>query len=229
MFKRLKDLFRAHGAPKAAHENQALLRHVQGATVVHAGPFANLEVPIVPLNAVRYLYPEFVSPFYMKRLSAFDKLTDEAFIRIRERITDDLVTKLLSDFNWRSRTAAAYFAVILARPGHIDHLGRLLLRSDVCYAGRAYCLVMAHFRTTTAIDFLNRYLAYYLTRPDLHFDQGFALSALRYIDKTEGTSHEFQHAEAIEKLNSANPTLLQHVSGEVIADELSAAARIRNL
>ena len=88
---------------------------------------------------------------------------------------------------------------------------------------------MAHFRTTTAIDFLNRYLAYYLTRQDLHFDQGVALSALKYIDETEGTSHEEQHADAIGKMNSTNSTLLEQVSAEVIADELSAAARIRNL
>lgn len=229
MFSRIKQWLQALGAKKITDQNAALLRHVQGATVAHVSPFANIEVPILPPDAVNHLYPQFVAPFYMKRLRSFDKMTDEAFIKIREEITDDLITKLLSDFNWRSRTAAAYFATILDRPRHIDHLGRLLLRSDVCYAGAAYCVAMAQFRTTVAIEYVNRYLAYYLTRPDLHFDQGIALSALRFIDRAEGTSHEAQHTEAIDRLNSANSTLLTHVSSELIAEELNAAARIRKL
>lgn len=215
--------------PRGKSDDAAALKHSQGATVVHHSPFADLDVPTLPFDAVKHLYPEFVLPFYLKRLSAFGAGADAAFLKIRGRITGDLVTELLSDFNWRSRTAAAYFAVILNLPDHIDHLGRLLLRSDVCYAGRAYCLAMAHFRTAAAIDFLNRYLAYYLTHPELFFDQSVALAALRFVDQKEGTSHESQHAAAIGKLSGANPSIIGHVSVDLITQELAAADRLRNL
>lgn len=231
MFERFTNLFRSHDTRRSAIEieQEAILRHVRGATVVHAGPFSNLEVPIASQHAVKHLYPQFVAPFYMKRMRTFDATTDDAFIQVREKITDGLITQLLSDFNWRSRTAAAYFTVILTRPVHIEHLGRLLLRSDVCYAGRAYCVAMAYFRTAAAVDFLDQYLAHYLNRPDLHFDQWAALSALKYVDEMEGSSHVLKHTEAIAAMNARNPALINKASAEFVTDELRAAERIRNL
>ncbi|HEX2629190.1 MAG TPA: DUF6000 family protein, partial [Chitinophagaceae bacterium] len=63
-----------------------------------------------------------------------------------------------------------------------DTLGRLLLKSEVCYAGSAYCLALAGFGTSGARNYLTEYLDYYLQQPQLWFDQSDALCALEYID-----------------------------------------------
>jgi len=209
-------------------KHAALVRHVQGATVTHAGPFATLDVPTLPLEAVRSLYDEFVIPFYMKRLHSFGPAEIDALSRVRNRISDELITTLLSDLNWRSRTAAAYFTVIFDRPHHIDHIGRLLLRSDVCYVGAAYCRVMAHFHSEQTIDYLNRYLDYYLDRPELYFDQADALAALRYVDRTYGSDFEALHSSKISKMISARPDFLDQISHSRITEDLNAVSHLRN-
>lgn len=209
-------------------KHAALIRHVQGATVTHSGPFATLEVPTLPLEAVRSLYDEFVIPFYMKRLHSFGTAEIDALSRIRSRISDELITTLLSDLNWRSRTAAAYFTLIFDHPHHINHIGRLLLRSDVCYVGAAYCRVMAHFHSDQSIDYLNRYLDYYLDRTDLYFDQADALAALRYVDSTYGSDFEALHSNKISTMISARPDFLNQVSSSRITEDINAALQLRN-
>ena len=70
-----------------------------------------------------------------------------------------------------------------------DHIGRLLLRSDLCFAGKLYCVALAEFNTTKGLDYLRRYLEYYLTRPDLDYNQGDAMGAVGYLDAKNRTSH----------------------------------------
>jgi len=101
----------------------------------------------------------------------------------------DLITTLLVEFNWRPRTVGAFFVGLEQRRDFEDLVGRLLLRSDVCYAGRSYCLALARLNTPGALGFLQKYLGYYLTRTDLWFDQAAALAAVRHIDKVNGTVH----------------------------------------
>ncbi|RYD25418.1 MAG: hypothetical protein EOP86_27340 [Verrucomicrobiaceae bacterium] len=163
----------------------------------------------------------------MKHLCQFGPEEERALSCIRPSITDQLITTLLSDFNWRSRTAAAYFALILDRPSHVDHIGRLLLRSDVCFAGGAYCLYLAHIRTPEAIGFLNRYLDYYLTRPQLYYDQAEALAALRFIDSRSGSQHEMSHAAALGVMLEARPDFLKTVVVTRFSADLRAADCLR--
>ncbi len=204
-----------------------ILRHIQGSTVSHAGPFASLEVPSIPLEQVQPLYADYVIPFYMHSLSQFGDDQKAAFERIRPSLTDDLITILLSDHNWRTRTAATYFALILERDQHLDHIGRLLLRSDVCFVGAAYCRYLAHFGTAEASDYLNRYLGYYLTQTQLHFDQTDALAAIRYIDARSGTNHEESHASALAAMCRSRPDFLSLVSIERLTADLNAAGHLR--
>jgi Family of unknown function (DUF6000) len=62
-------------------------------------------------------------------------------------------------------------------------IGRSLLKSEVCYAGSAYCVALATFATADSRNFLISYLDYYLTRKDLWFNQADAYCALEYLDK----------------------------------------------
>lgn len=195
----------------------------------HAGAFADVEVPILPRDEVRPLYQEFVIPFYNHIPRPFGVTEETAFGRIRGAVSDHLITTLLSDYNWRARSVATYFALILNRQQHLEHIGKLLLRSDVCFAGRVYCLYLAHFRTAEAIDFLNRYLAYYLTQTHLYFDQPQALAALRHIDKLSGSRHEESHSAAVALMTAARPDFLSHVSEERLAEDLRTASRLQDI
>ena len=62
-----------------------------------------------------------------------------------------------------------------------EHIGKLLLRSDVCFSGHHYCLALATFDTQQAVDYLHEYLDYYLTKKELYFDQASAMAAISFI------------------------------------------------
>ncbi|HEY9104814.1 DUF6000 family protein [Chitinimonas sp.] len=168
-------------------------RHSAGAIVVHNGPFSNLEVPVSesPLSAeARDLW---VRPLY------FGLHKEEAFQHLAERrseITDELIADLLAQFDWRPRIVAGYLVAVTQQHSFTEQIGRLLLRSDVCYAGRGYCVALASLNTDEASNYLERYLGYYLTRPELYFDQGEALAALLYLDEQNKTERAAAHGAA---------------------------------
>ena len=173
-----------------------LERHAAGATVSHVSPFAELQVPnsdqILPL-AVRETW---VRPLYF----GLRKPDVAAFVAAQiHLVSDELISQLLENFDWRPRTAAAYLAALTGRRTFTSQIGRLLLRSDVCFAGAAYCVALAEFNSTESIDFLDRYLSYYLTRGDLLFDQGDAMGALSYLDRLNGTNLLSKHLDAWSK------------------------------
>ena len=170
-------------------------RHIVGATVTHVSPFAAIEVPELTEPLTREFREKWVVPFY--RASLFGGADDfaDALYPVADEITPTLLTSLLSDFNWRPRISAAYFAAILIESSVEDHIGNLLLRSDVCFAGNGYCLALARFNTPKSVEYLSRYLTYYLSKPNLHFNQGEAFGALAYLDRANGTSHLDAFAE----------------------------------
>ncbi|MFH8569302.1 DUF6000 family protein [Streptomyces sp. NPDC017993] len=96
---------------------------------------------------------------------------------------------ILLDGGWRERKVAAWLIAVAGRTTFRDRLGQLLLASEVCYAGEAYCIALAAFGTAEdavpLIDYLDRYLA----RPYLHYDQPFAIGALLHLDATRATGN----------------------------------------
>jgi hypothetical protein len=162
--------------------------HSAGATVLHRSPFDDLEVPISADPLDPGIRDRWVKPFYM---AVPDNLISiEAALRpLLPEVSPELINALLTQFNWRPRVLGAFFVALDRRNDFQDFIGRLLLRSDVCYAGRSYCIALACLNTPTAVDFLQRYLRYYLTRNDLWFDQAVAMAALRYLDEVNGTAH----------------------------------------
>jgi len=159
--------------------------HVAGATVRHPSPFSALEVPSCSEPLPAKIIDQWVRPIYF----GLQQEGVETFLASSLADVDDqLIDLLLASFNWRPRTAGAYLAALSGRDHFTDRIGRLLLRSDVCYAGGAYCLALAAFNNPKCCDYLEQYLSYYLGRSDLWFDQGDAMAAVAYLDKLNGSS-----------------------------------------
>lgn len=100
-------------------------------------------------------------------------------------ITADKVAKLLEG-GWRERRTAAWLVAVSRRTEFREHLGALLLASEVCCVGLAYCVALASFGTARDADLLAAYLDRYLCRPDLAYDQTVVMSALQFIDLNIG-------------------------------------------
>ncbi len=156
--------------------------HHAGATVRHQSPFANLSVPVSEEALDAGFIAKWVRPFYMADLVHPDELTTKALATAWQEIDESLALRLLSEFNWRPRLVGAYFVALKRMNEHEDLVGRLLLRSDVCDAGRGYCLALARLGTPAGLDYIKRYLDYYLTRTELWFEQSDAMAALAYFD-----------------------------------------------
>jgi hypothetical protein len=167
-------------------DNQRL--HSAGAIVRHVSPFSRLDVPTRHGDPSRSLIDKWIRPFYMQ-VPPWDEPASfvEAVRQVAHELDEGVTAELLSYFNWRPRIVGAYFVAIKRFTTLEDQVGRLLLRSDVCYAGGGYCAALASLNSPTAIAFLEEYLEYYLTRPDLWFDQGSAMAALGYLDHQNGT------------------------------------------
>lgn len=155
--------------------------HAAGAIVLHRSPFDELEIPVTSERLSDEFRARWVKPFYMSIPG--DPEGQERLLRpLYDTLDATTIERLLSVFDWRSRIVGAWF-VALRRAGEFEDLiGRLLLRSDVCNAGRGYCLALARLDTPRAVGFLREYLGYYLTRGDLYFDQSSAMAALQYLE-----------------------------------------------
>jgi hypothetical protein len=161
---------------------------VPGATVVDKHPFAALELPGPPVALPGDAIQRWVGPLYMKVFGgvANPELKQLALERWPD-MTEPVMRALLVNYNWRSRIVGAWLAALREQRSLTELIGRLLLRSDVCYAGRGYCLALARFNTAESTRFLLEYLGYYLTRIDLSYDQSWAMGAIAYLDRHNGT------------------------------------------
>ncbi|MFI2644407.1 DUF6000 family protein [Streptomyces sp. NPDC018610] len=98
------------------------------------------------------------------------------------RAVTDAELTILFEGSWRERRTAAWLAAVSRRDHFRERLGALLLESEVCCAGAAYCAALANFGTARDADLLAAYLDRYLRRPDLAYDQPTAMGALAYTD-----------------------------------------------
>jgi len=152
-------------------------------------PFENMELAgnhdVLPLEFTT----QWVKPFYMGFLSPRKERLDAAIAAAKD-ITPGIVKILLEHFNWRTLTTGAYFAAVKRYIEFEDTIGILMLKSNFCYAGAAYCIALASFRTERSIGYLKQYLDYYLERKDLDHDQPEALCALWYIDRDAAAEYQ---------------------------------------
>ncbi|WP_199835416.1 DUF6000 family protein [Streptomyces sp. JHA19] len=103
-------------------------------------------------------------------------------------ITDAELEALLG-YEWRSRLTAAWLIGVDRRDRFRERIGDLLLASEFCFSGSAYCFALARFGTHADAEILTAYLDHYLPRTDLRYDQHAALGALLRLDARLGTHH----------------------------------------
>jgi hypothetical protein len=109
-------------------------------------------------------------------------------------ITDAELESLLG-YEWRSRFTAAWLIGVGRRATFRERIGDLLLASEFCFSGSAYCFALARFDTHADAEILTAYLDRYLPRTDLRYDQPAALGALLRLDARLGTHHADRFAE----------------------------------
>ena len=199
------------------HTLAGLQRHVAGAIVSHDHPFRVPPLPPQePLTAS--LRDDWVRPLYM----GLHQPQARACVARLALADDTVIARLLGQCDWRSRTAGAYLAALTERPGFTEQLGGLLLASEVCYAGSAYCLALVALDTPASRDYLHRYLEHYLRQPQLHFEQAQAMAAIRYLDDKNGTAEAARHAPAWADFAAHRPGLTLDDACAVFANGMAA-------
>jgi len=149
---------------------------------------------------------------------------------IKSEITKDVCLNLLGDFNWRTRLVGSYFSAVKDYRELIDIIGTHLLKSEVCCVGHIYALTLAFFNDKECIQYLNRYLEYYLTKPSLYFDQKYVMEAVLYLDKVNSTDYFSGHLDnwktlqkeryAIEKNQAADVAkILEQQAGTTASED----------
>ncbi len=121
----------------------------------------------------------FVRPFYLALLHGNLRRRDADLAvdlpaRIGEAakaIADPELATLLEEREWRGRLAAAWFIGITQRRGFVDAIGRLLLASELTYAGQGYCVALGLIAEPSCEEYLRSYLGLYLPPRGRFYDQ----------------------------------------------------------
>jgi hypothetical protein len=200
--------------------------HIAGATVRNTPPFDNLKPFKNSFELSKDFIDKWVIPFYMKIGSTDSDWLNQLTI-LKSEITTDIIEKNLGDFNWRTRQIGAFFSAITNQTQYIDIIGMHLLKSEVCYAGSVYCQVLASFNLPKCVDYLNIYLDYYLTKPDLWFDQRDALEAICYLDKLNSTNYFDKHLENWGEFLKNKPHWEKEISTDKLENQINFIESIR--
>jgi hypothetical protein len=108
------------------------------------------------------------------------------------QVTDEDITRLL-DQDWRAQLTAAWLAGLTRRTQHRERIRELLLASRLVHAGKGFCFALTRFATHQDARILAEYLDHYLARPDLEYDQPWAMAALMHLDALLGTREAARH------------------------------------
>jgi hypothetical protein len=140
-------------------------------------------------DALERIRERFVRPFYLALLHGNLRRPDlniavDFPARIGEAakgIADAELATLLEEGEWRGRLAAAWFIGITRRRGFVDAIGRLLLASELTYAGQGYCVALGLIAEPSCEEYLRSYLRLYLPPRGRFYDQTWAIGALAHL------------------------------------------------
>ncbi len=175
-----------------------------GAIVRHNTPFDNMPSHKNNFELDSEFIKQWVNPFYMTIGSWHDDSWVADIVKIKHEITKEITLKLLGDFNWRSRLVGSYLAAVKGYSDLADIIGTHLIKSELCCVAHIYALTLVHFNNEKTSKYFNMYLDYYLTKPNLEFDQGGVLQAVLYLDKINSTDNVSKYLDLYEPLRKKN-------------------------
>lgn len=162
--------------------------HSAGAVIKHDSPFNNLNTLKNNACLEQSFIDNWVLPFYQESLYELSENFLLKFEEINKEVNHQVIEKLLGEFNWRPRSVGGVFAAIKNYVEFKDNIGKLLLKSELSYAGTSYCLALAAFESDDTNSYLKRYLEHYLDKKELYFEQGVAMAALNWIDQKHNSN-----------------------------------------
>lgn len=162
--------------------------HSAGAIVRHKSRFDHLTTYKNSKELSVEFLRKWVSPFYIS-IGGADNSWIETAKKMSPEFTQEIVLDLLGDLNWRTRLVGSYFSAVNNFSQNLDIIGTHLLKSETCCVGHIYALVLAFDNSSKACNYLFQYLDYYLTKPELRFDQYYVMNTVLYLDKINKTSH----------------------------------------
>ncbi|NMH26463.1 DUF6000 family protein [Flavobacterium silvaticum] len=199
--------------------------HSAGATVINT---AFQELPSFQNNfdLDKSFIQNWVLPYYMKIGVTDSELQSELVSKIPQ-MSKDILASLLGDFDWRTRQTGAYFAAIKNDIEFIDIIGVHFLKSEVSYAGQIYAIALAYFNTEKSVQYIDKYLEYYLSKPDLWFDQGDAMAALKYLDHVNKTNHLAKHLNDWENFLTNKPYWKKEIEFEHMKNQIEFIQKLQ--
>jgi hypothetical protein len=112
---------------------------------------------------------------FLARLVADARAADDAYLA--EELTGD----------WRSRLTAAWLIGVDRRAGFRAELARLLLASELTYAGQGYAFALARLDSSADLaSYLDRYL---VVEPRVEYDQRWVFAALSHVDPARASRY----------------------------------------
>lgn len=205
---------------------KAIFAHAAGATVRHKGRFSDLTVPVTENTLTKEFFIKWVAPFYMTNPG--EDVFREHYSKLHAEISADITQQMLTEFNWRSRIVGGYFAAIKEYRNFEAQIGNLLLRSDVCYAASGYCIALAAFNSEISLQYLKRYLDYYLKQKEFWFDQSDCMAAVAFLDKKNGTTVMQDYVPSWQDFVKNKPNWSLESSIQRFAASMAAIETLRN-
>ena len=177
---------------KKRRQRKKIERHVAGAIITHESPFDKIKIPFKTEKLSQDFIDKWIIPFYMERILENDNFENK-FLSVKNEMNPEISKQLLGYFDWRARITGAYFSSIMDYKEFDDFIGINLVKSEVCYAGEGYLTALVSFNNEKSVHYLLNYLDYYLSKPDLWFDQGDAMAALIWLDNKNKTDLVLQN------------------------------------
>lgn len=113
----------------------------------------------------------------------------ETMKNIKDELTESIVKVLLGNLGWRQRRLGAYYMAVGEHHSLMDILGVHLLKSEMPFAGYNYLIAIAYLNNEKGLNYLLKYLNFYLTQTQLEYDQIQAIETLVYLDHKNKTDY----------------------------------------
>jgi hypothetical protein len=89
---------------------------------------------------------------------------------------------------WRERLTGAWLCGISQKNSYIQKIGDLFLKSETCYAGQGLCAALVLFNSEDSINYIIKYLDFWLPKTSQQYDQTWVMANLMYLDKKNKTN-----------------------------------------